>query len=143
MWVAAIGVLGFPMAAAAIGIVMALTLWVLADRVFAQTPATMGSQPELTPLETPARATFPNARPLPGPLLWRNRRFLTLCAGMALGLFAQIGMTAHLYSLLAPALGAQQAGLAMSLITVLAMATRTALGFLMPAETDRRLIACA
>ena len=50
--------------------------------------------------------TSEHARPLPGALLWRDRRFLTLAAGMALGLFAQIGLVAHLFSLLVPALGA-------------------------------------
>ena len=144
LWVAAISMLGFPAAAGAIGIVMLLTLWVLADRVFSRTPETMGLSPDgAAPGTAPARVTSPAARPLPGARLWRDRRFVTLCAGMALGLFAQIGMTAHLYSLLVPALGAQQAGFAMSLITVLAMATRTLLGFLMPAAADRRLVACA
>jgi cyanate permease len=80
---------------------------------------------------------------LPGSLLWRDRRFLTLAVGMALGLFAQIGLTAHLYSLLAPALGAQEAGIAMALVTMMAIAGRTLTGWLMPPGTDRRLAACA
>ena len=144
LWVAAIGVLGFPGAAAAIGIVLILTMWALADLVFSRTPAKLGLRADGEASGVPAaRVTSPAARPLPGRLLWRDRRFLTLCAGMTLGLFAQIGMTAHLYSLLVPALGAQQAGLAMSLITVMAMTTRTLLGALMSARTDRRLVACA
>ncbi len=143
LWVAAIAVLGFPGAAGAIGVVMLLTLWMLADRVFARTPAAM-LPPDGAPPGAPAAVvTSPAPRPIPGGRVWRDRRFVTLCAGMTLGLFAQIGMTAHLYSLLAPAFGAQQAGLAMGLITVLAMATRTLLGFLMPAGADRRLVACA
>ena len=36
---------------------------------------------------------------------------------MAIGLFAQIGLIAHLFSLLVPALGAQYAGLAMGVAT--------------------------
>ena len=40
--------------------------------------------------------TSPFAKSLPGKLLWRDWRFLTLTAGMALGLFAQIGLLAHL-----------------------------------------------
>jgi hypothetical protein len=91
----------------------------------------------------PTSLTSPAARPLPGALLWRNRKFLTLAAGMALGLFAQIGLVAHLFSLLAPALGAQQAGLAMGLATALAIAGRTAIGWTMPLGADRRLVACA
>ena len=37
-------------------------------------------------------------------------RFITLAAGAALALFAQIGLITHLYSLLVPALGTQWAG---------------------------------
>jgi hypothetical protein len=144
LWVVAIGVLGFPGAAAAIGILLILTMWTLADLVFSRTPAKMGLRPDGdAPGAPPRHVTSLAARLLPGRLLWHDRRFLTLCAGMTLGLFAQIGMTAHLYSLLVPALGAQQAGLAMGLITVMAMVTRTLLGALMSARTDRRLVACA
>ena len=62
---------------------------------------------------------------------------------MACGLFAQIGLIAHLYSLMVPALGPQLAGLAMGLATASAIAGRTLVGWLMPADADRRLVACA
>jgi len=75
--------------------------------------------------------------------LWRDVTFLTLAAGMALGLFAQIGLIAHLFSLLAPALGAQAAGWAMGFATAVAIAGRTAVGWLMSGDADRRLVACA
>ena len=144
LWVAAIGMLGFATAAAAIGLVVALTMWVLADLVFSRTPEQMGLTPDGdAPGTRPTSLTSPAARPLPGALLWRNRKFLALSAGMALGLFAQIGLVAHLFSLLAPALGAQQAGLAMGLATALAIAGRTAIGWAMPLGADRRLVACA
>jgi hypothetical protein len=144
LWVAAIAMLGFPMAAAAIGLVVALTMWVLADLVFSRTPQQMGLTPDGdAPGTRPTSLTSPAARPLPGALLWRNRKFLTLSAGMALGLFAQIGLVAHLFSLLAPALGAQQAGLAMGLATALAIAGRTLIGWALPLGADRRLVACA
>jgi MFS family permease len=61
---------------------------------------------------------------------------------MALGLFAQIGLIAHLFSLLVPALGAQLAGLAMGGATAAAIAGRTLVGWLMPIGADRRLVAC-
>jgi MFS family permease len=61
---------------------------------------------------------------------------------MALGLFAQIGLIAHLFSLLVPALGEQAAGLAMGGATAAAIAGRTLVGWLMPQHADRRLIAC-
>ena len=50
---------------------------------------------------------------------------------------------AHLFSLLTPVLGARQAGIAMGLVTVMAITGRTVLGWTMPVTADRRLIACA
>jgi MFS family permease len=143
LWVAAIGMLGFPAAAAAVGAVVALTMWVLSDLVFSRTPEKMGVRPDGDAAGAPAvSVTSPAARPLPGALLWRDRRFLTLAAGMGLGLSAQIGLATHLFSLLVPALGAQQAGLAMALVTAMAIAGRMLLGWLMPIGADRRLVAC-
>ncbi len=62
---------------------------------------------------------------------------------MALGLFAQIGLIAHLFSLLAPALGEQLSGLLMGASTAAAIGGRTLVGWLMPPGSDRRLIASA
>jgi hypothetical protein len=61
---------------------------------------------------------------------------------MALGLFAQIGLLAHLFSLLVPALGAQAAGFAAATATAAAIAGRTLVGWLIPPQADRRLFAC-
>jgi MFS family permease len=144
LWVAAIFALGFPAAALATGLVMAITLWVLASTVFARTPEQMGLRADGDADDTPpASATWPAAEPLPGSLLWRDARFRTLAAGMALGLFAQIGLVAHLFSLLVPALGAQRAGLAMGLVTVLAIVGRTSMAWPIARGCDRRLLACA
>jgi hypothetical protein len=74
--------------------------------------------------------------------LWANATFITLAAGMALGLFAQIGLLAHLFSLLVPALGTQGAGLAAGMATAAAIVGRTLIGWLMPVGADRRLYAC-
>jgi hypothetical protein len=137
------GALGFPLAAAAIGGCMAVTMWALADAMLSRSPQQMGLTPDGDAPGTPAASvTSPHAKPLPGALLWRDRRFLTLAAGMGLGLFAQIGLVAHLFSLLLPALGAQRAGLAMGLVTGLAIAGRTLLAWMMPVGADRRLLAC-
>jgi cyanate permease len=76
-------------------------------------------------------------------MLWRNLKFLTLTAGMALGLFAQIGLLAHLFSLLVPALGAQSAGLAIGGATAAAIIGRTLVSGIIGRRTDRRLFACA
>jgi MFS family permease len=72
-----------------------------------------------------------------------NRQFLTLAAGMSLGLFAQIGLLAHLYSLLVPALGRQTAGLAIGGATAAAIAGRTLVSRSIATRRDRRLFACA
>jgi len=144
LWVAAIAALGFSTAAAALGLVMVLILWLLSDVYFSRTPQQMGLAPDGGAAGPAAsRATAPDATPLPEARLWSDRRFLTLSAGMASGLFAQVGLTAHLFSLLMPALGAQAAGLAMALLTVMAVAGRTLVGWLMPWQADRRLVACA
>jgi hypothetical protein len=144
LWAAAIGAVGFPIAAAGIGVVMAITMWVLADRVFSRTPQAMSLIPDG---DRPGAATVliaaPGATALPGRLLWSNAKFLTLAAGMALGLFAQIGLAVHLFSLLVPALGATGAGLAMGLVTAMAIAGRTLIGWAMPVDVDRRLVAAA
>jgi hypothetical protein len=144
LWAAAIGLLGFSVAVAMIGVVMVLTVWFLADRMFAKTPQQMGLSPDGDAVGAPATCvTSPSAKPLPGQQLWADFGFLTLSAGMALGLFAQIGLIAHLFSLLAPALGTQMAGLALGAATAAAIGGRTLVGWLMPIGTDRRLVACA
>lgn len=143
LWVVAIGWLGFPLSASIIAVVTVVTLWCLANSVFSRSPEAMGLRPDGDAHGTLAvTLTSADARPLPGMLLWRDRRFITLAAGMALGLFAQIGLIAHLFSLLVPSLGAQRAGLAMGLVTIMAIAGRTLLGWMMPLGADRRLIAC-
>jgi len=144
LWVVAIEWLGFAHAAVLVGLVMVGSVWVLADRIFARTPQEMGLAPDGDAPGTPVPAVTSRAtRSLPGKLLWRDLRFITLAAGMAFGLFAQIGLIAHLFSLLIPALGTQGAGLAMGLATGSAIAGRTIVGWAMPVDADRRLVASA
>jgi Major Facilitator Superfamily len=143
LWVLAIASFGFPMAAAIIGAVMIVTIWLLADLVFSRTPHGTGQSPDGEAAGAPTVAAATTVPALPGHLLWRDRTFLTLAAAMALGLFAQIGLLAHLFSLLVPALGEQAAGILMGLATASAIAGRTLVGWLMPPGSDRRLIACA
>ena len=144
LWAVAISAVGFPAAAAAIGLIMTITTWVLADRAFSRTPRQMGLMPDGdAPGARAVPVTSPAAKPLPGLLLWRDPGFLTLSAGMALGLFAQIGLIVHLFSLLVPALGISQAGMATELVTTMAIVGRSLIGWAMPADTDRRLVACA
>lgn len=140
LWVALIGWLGFPLAAAIVGIVMVAAVAILAVSVLTQTPESMGQSPDG---EGATATPSLGIETLPRRDLWRDRAFLTLAAGMALALFAQIGLIAHLVSLLAPALGPQGAGLAAGLSTAAAILGRTLVGALMPAGTDWRLVASA
>ena len=147
LWVAAITAFGFPLAAAVIGATMVVTIWLLTELVFARTPESLGQRPDgesmtvaaSTAAATAARASRPS---LPGRLLWRDARFLTLAVAMALGLFAQIGLIAHLFSLLVPTFGASAAGVLMGLATAAAIGGRSLAGWLMPKDGDRRLVAC-
>ena len=133
LWVAAIGALGFPLAAFVLGFGMVAVSWLLADLVFARSPET-GAVVGGTPKK--------EANLVSASALWRDRKFLTLSAGMSLGLFAQIGLSAHLFSLLLPALGKAQSGLAMGLVAAMAVAGRTMLGWVMAPKADWRLVAC-
>lgn len=140
LWVAAIGVLGFPWAAALLGALMVATLWWLTSRYLGTTPDALGQRPDGDAPDAPPPAPTRQAEPLAAPV-WRDRRFATLAAGAALGLFAQIGLIAHLVSLLAPALGAQGAGLAAGLATACAILGRTVTGWLLGPSADRRAAA--
>jgi O-antigen ligase len=90
---------------------------------------------------TTAPIAAPAAMPLPGRLLWQDRRFITLAAGMALGFFVQFGMIAHLFSLLVPALGTQAAGVALGAIGLAAILGRQAFAKLLMPGRDRRVAA--
>lgn len=69
-----------------------------------------------------------DAPPLPGSLLWRERKFLTLAAGMSLGV-VRTDRPAHLFSLLLSALGVQWTGAVVGLIGVMAIAFNVIPGF--------------
>jgi len=143
LWVFAIALMGFPAAAIVIGVATVATVGLLAGKFFARTPQQMGLSPDGDAAGAAAASvTSPRATPLPGPLLWRDFGFITLAAGSALSLFAQIGLITHLYSLLVAPLGAQWAGLVMGIGTGAGMGGRMIIGWAMPAEADRRFVAC-
>ncbi len=139
LWVALIAALGFAGAAAAVGGVMMLAVWWLSGRYLGRAPASMGLllDGDIPGTTAPARSGSA-APPLPGRTLWQSWRFVTLAGATSLGLFAQIGLIAHLFSLLVPALGAQLAGFAAGLATACAIAGRTGMGWLLPSGADRR-----
>jgi MFS transporter len=142
LWVVAIGLMGFPAAAAIIGAATIVAVAILAGRFFARTPQEMGLEPDGDALGAAVSVTSPQARPLPGPALWRDFAFVTLATGSSLSLFAQIGLITHLYSLLVPPLGTGWAGLVMGIGTGAGMGGRMLVAWLMPAGADRRLVAC-
>jgi hypothetical protein len=122
------------------GLVVVATL---VDRYYCKTPESMGLCPDGdAPQAAAAILPASPAKPLPKTQVWKDWRLFTLAAGMALGLFAQIGLLAHLFSLLVPALGPQLAGFATGGATAAAIAGRTLVGWLMPAHADRRLFGC-
>jgi MFS family permease len=142
LWVALIGTLGFGGAALTVGAVTILVMVLLAATVFAATPARLQQRadgdavdaalPPLVPMQDAAA---------PGASLWRDRRFVSLAFGMALGLFAQVGLLAHLFALLVPVVGAQQAGWLMGFATACAIGGRYAVAWTMPPHANRRSVA--
>lgn len=141
LWVALIGNLGFPLASAIVGAAMLIVIAALAGCILSRTPASMGVAPD-GQIQTTAHSKI--ARPVSDHApdrLFRDAAFITLSLGMALGLFAQIGLIAHMFSLLAPAMGASMAGMVAGLATAAAIGGRTVVGWLMPAGADRRVIA--
>jgi predicted MFS family arabinose efflux permease len=140
LWVALISQIGFPMAALAVGIAMTGTIGLLSARFLCDGPAewdlhlTGGRVP-------PSRRNRRLARLSRAELL-RDRRFATISAAFALGLFAQIGLFAHLIARLTPELGTGGAAFAVSLTTICAVAGRSLLSCCI-GERDRRIAAAA
>lgn len=144
LWAFLIAWFGFASSAAVVGCTMAIVLWWLAGIYLGPSPDSLGQAVDGEILsEGVASKSGPElAAPLAtGTAIWRDRRFATLSISFALGLFAQIGLIAFLFSLLAPALGDTGAGIAVSLTTACAICGRTLFGMLLPVKADRRLAA--
>ncbi len=144
LWVMLIAGFGFPAAAALIGCSMAAALWWLSGRYLAHGPAALGQQPDGGAVPQAASARDARiAAPMPARGLWREWRFATLALGSTLGLFAQVGLIAHLLSMLVAPLGAQRAGLVAGLMTVCAIIGRTGMGWVLRPGVNRRHAAAA
>lgn len=136
LWALLIHQWGFPLAGAVIAAATLAVMSLLAFLFLRQTPQSLG-----VPADPPAprAAGMVDAPSLPpGRAIWREPRFLRLCAGFSLGAAALVGLLAHLFSLIAPTLGPFGAGLALSLITICAVIGRTLLGWALPVGADRR-----
>jgi len=94
-----------------------------------------------------------NRRQIQSTFIWPNvgdvdypdlvRRVITLAAGMATGLFAQIRLIEHLFGLLSPALGAQASGGLVGGGTACAIVGRAVAARAVMHTGDRRLVAAA
>jgi MFS family permease len=142
LWVILIEQFGFLAAAVAVGVAAVILVGGVATRIVAVKPSDLGqfADGEAT---GPAAAPASHGEAMAAGALWRDRGFRTLAAAMALGLFAQIGLLAHLYSLIALPLGAELAGVVAGLATAAAIVGRTLFGWMMPAGADRRVWASA
>jgi cyanate permease len=139
LWVSLIRSIGFPSAALLVGGCMVAVVACLCVRFLAKSPEDMG----LAPDGDASHQT--GARPKPRRTrieIVRTSRFITISAAFSLGLFAQIGVLAHLVARLAPELGIEHAGLLVSLATVCAVIGRTAAAKWI-GEHDRRFAAAA
>lgn len=133
LWAVLIDRVGFPAAAMMVGLAMVAVVMSIATRELARTPE--GQAADGSACLAPTAATHPT--------LWRNRRFLTLAAAMSMGLFAQIGLIAQLFALMAPDMGPRLAGGVMALATGCGMGGRLIMARLLAGRTDRRRAAAA
>jgi MFS family permease len=140
LWVFLISRLGFSLTAFIVAACMVATVWPLSSRFLRSTPAELGLTPDGRADQGTTSQT-PKATLTRGDLL-SDRRFVTLSAAFALGLFAQIGLFTHLIVRLAPEFGASGAAGAVSLATISAMVGRTLVGWAIR-DHDRRLAASA
>lgn len=140
LWIALIERVGFAAAAAIVCTVMVAVLGAVAALVLRQTPDRIAPMPD-GDTRAGSRTKPQTASPIGA--LAADRAFVTLSVGMALALFAQVGLIAHLISVLVPDLGRQNAGFAAGLSTAAAIGGRTIVGWCMPPGVDWRLVAAA
>ncbi|MGJ7488073.1 MFS transporter [Variovorax sp. LT2P21] len=135
LWAVLIDRVGFPAAAMMVGLAMVAVVMSIATRELARTPTSEDQPARAGTCLAPGATTHPT--------LWRDRRFLTLAAAMSMGLFAQIGLIAQLFSLMAPDMGPRLAGGVMALATGCGMGGRLIMARLLVGRTDRRRAAAA
>ncbi|MGJ7498516.1 MFS transporter [Variovorax sp. RT4R15] len=144
LWAVLIDRVGFPAAAMMVGLAMVAVVMSIATREVARRPFNEAQVVDgLVRAIDPAAAVRAGAATAIHPMRWRDRRFLTLAAAMSLGLFAQIGLIAQLFSLMAPSTGVRLAGGIMALATGCGMAGRLIMARLLGERNDRRRAAAA
>lgn len=138
LWAGLIARYSFFVATVFVAAVMVPVVLLLSALVFTRTPTRMGQQPDGEPAPAAPRPVDRAA----ATSLWRDRAFLTLAGAMALGLFAQIGLLTHLFSVLVPRMGDQAAGWVLASITAASIAGRFVAGRIISSGVDRRTVAC-
>lgn len=134
LWVGLIAQVGLPVTAIVIASVMVAVLWPLGLKFLGPVPHCPGADRDGP--EQPATQKSSLSRRQ----LLQDWRFVTLSAAFALGLFAQVGLLAHLIARLTPEFGESGAAWAVSLTAICAVVGRTALGWLL-GQRNRRLAA--
>jgi hypothetical protein len=139
VWAVLIDRVGFPVVAVMVGLATVAVVTSIATRELAQASFSEG-QPADGPsvVSDSTRQVCSGAPASVSQTLWSDRRFLTLAAAMSIGRFAQIGLIAQLFSLMAPSLGAPLVGGIMSLATGCGMGGRLIMARLVGERTDRR-----
>ena len=143
LWAILIGAIGFPAAAGLVSSVTMIVLSPLVWRYLRPTPESPGLAPDGgLRMEAPKPIGRSAASPAKSATLIRQAKFATLSASFALGMFAQIGVIAHLVTRLAPVMGTVNAAAGVSLATLSAIVGRLLMGALL-GDHDRRLVAAA
>lgn len=116
LWIFLIGQFGFRSSAASVGTATIIVVGLLSVRYFSQAPDVFDGRAR--PRPTLSRLQ-----------IFKTPKFLTLSAAFSLGLFAQIGLLAHLIVRLTPEVGVEVAGLLVSAATICAVVGRTRMGW--------------
>jgi MFS family permease len=143
LWVVLIARIGYAPAIALVGVVMCAVLLPLIWRYLRPTPASLALAPDGDGVAAYKPRTVHTDYPRASLVrLLSPRSFATLSASFALGMFAQVGVVAHLVTRLAPVLGIAEAAMALSVITASAVVGRMLLGAVL-GNADRRVVAAA
>jgi predicted MFS family arabinose efflux permease len=139
IWVGLIAYVGFAASGMLVAAAIVAIIWPLAYRYLRPLPA---DHTLMQDADGHGLAQAAPSRPSRSRLaLLRDQRFLTMAAAFGLGMFAQIGLLAHLIARLTPELGARGAAAALSLITLSAIVGRTLLGWCLRDHNRRRIAA--
>jgi MFS family permease len=135
LWVYLIGRFGFQAAALAVAGTTVVTIGFLSAKYLRASPDSLGVSPDGGISKQSTSRSMPSLSRLE---ILRTPKFITMSAAFSLGLFAQIGLVAHLIVRLTSEVGVTGAGMLVSLATVSAVVGRTLLGWWI-GDRDRRL----